>query len=268
APGTPSASLLTSAAGLADKPANARSKKIGNQNALSHGVYSKNVVLPWESQDDYEMLYKDFYEEWEPKGRTQVEAVLDLTNYTWMKHRMMKGSQLPFFRSTISAELKSKETSWDDIVRHQAMIPKQAHGAILNVNKFMSNLDVVFEMIRSRPYAQDNADGKVVQQQLKQLQYDVMTLIEKTKTDVITKVEILEEIVQESANRFEQAYRAEEFDKQLDLAAKIDARIEKTLRRLTSLKVFQRVEREASLHTSQSALESPPTVPEESSQAP
>jgi hypothetical protein len=247
----------------AQKPTNDVSKKIGNKNALTHGLYSKDVVLPWESQNDFEMLFKDFREEWKPKGRSQMEAVWDLTTYTWTKRRIIKGSQLAFSGSTVPEELKSGETSWDDILEHLAMIPKQAAGANISVNKFISNLDGVFEMIRT---AKDNAEGKDVQEHLQQMQYQVMTLIEKTKTELIPNVNALVEIMQESRNRFEQAYRPEEFDKQLDLVAKTDARIEKTLRRLTSLKVFQRVESEASLQT-QSVLESPSTVPDESSPA-
>ena len=53
-------------------------------------------------------------------------------------------------------------------------------------------------------------------------------------------VEQLVEVVQRSSTRFEQAYQPDEIEKQLDLLAKIDARTEKILRRLTSLKEYKR----------------------------
>lgn len=251
----------------AQKPTNDVSKKIGNKNAFAHGFYSKEAVLPWESQDDYEMLFKDLREDLDPKGRSQVEAVSDVTYYTWVKHRIIKGASLAFLGSKVPEELKSGDASWDDILEHLAMIPKQAAGANILVNKLVNDLNDVFEMIRSRPYAKDNAEGKDVQNHLHQMQYDITTLIQKTKTELIPKVNNLVELMQESRNRFEQAYQPEETDKRLDLLAKADLRIEKALRRFVSLKVFQRVESEARPQA-QALLESPSTVPDESSRAP
>jgi hypothetical protein len=220
------------------------SKKMGNKNALSHGLYSKDVTLPWESQDDFEKLHKDFTEEWRPNGRSEKEAVLELTHYTWLKRRIIKSAQLQFVQSRGSEELKLGDVSWDEIIRHQAKLPEQALGAVCRVNSLIEDLNGVFETIRTRPYWTDDSEGKEVQSQLLLLRNDVATLIKNTEESVIAGVDNLVEIIRESKKRFEQAYQPEVNEKQLDLLAKVDVRIEKTLRRLTSLKVFKRVEAE------------------------
>ena len=46
-------------------------KKLGNKNALLHGVYSRDFILPWESEDDFETLHKEFRDEWKPNGRSE-----------------------------------------------------------------------------------------------------------------------------------------------------------------------------------------------------
>jgi len=46
----------------------ARVAKLGNKNAFVHGLHSKYVVLPWESEDDFKELLEDFRHEWQPDG--------------------------------------------------------------------------------------------------------------------------------------------------------------------------------------------------------
>ena len=76
-------------------------------------------------------------------------------------------------------------------------------------------------------------------------------------------VEQLVEIVQRSSTRFEQAYQPDEIEKQLDLMTKLDARTEKILRRLTSLKEYKRVAK--SYSDPPTVVESPSLMPGETS---
>ena len=52
-----------------------------------HVVYSTDVILPWEREDEFEKLHKAFRAEWKPSGYSEEQAVLDVTYYTWMKWR-------------------------------------------------------------------------------------------------------------------------------------------------------------------------------------
>jgi len=57
-------------------------------NALTHGVFSKLLILPWESVTQFGDLYIDLLDEWKPVGRTEHDAVLSIAKGIWRKRRM------------------------------------------------------------------------------------------------------------------------------------------------------------------------------------
>jgi hypothetical protein len=44
------------------------------KNALTHGIYGKDILLPWESREEFEKLLADLQDEFQPSGRTENEA--------------------------------------------------------------------------------------------------------------------------------------------------------------------------------------------------
>lgn len=159
------------------------SKRTGNKNALSHGVYSKDVVLPFESQSDFEALVDDLRKEWHPNGRSEEEAVFDLAYVAWLKWRVRKWAQFRFHGQSESKSIDDK-------------------------------------------------------------------LSEQTR---------LAQVVHKEQEQVQNPYKYAEFRDQTDLLTKLDAQNDKILRRLTSLKVFKRVEAEVNKPPPQ--IESPPTAP-------
>ncbi len=56
-------------------------KRAKKWNALNHGVYSRDIMLPGESFRGYDALVAELNEEWVPEGRTErslIESWLDL----------------------------------------------------------------------------------------------------------------------------------------------------------------------------------------------
>ena len=98
-------------------------KKLNNKNALLHGVYSRDYILPWEVEADFETLHKEFKDEWKPRGRSEEEAVLQLTLYTWLKRRLVKSAQLRFYKCSLSAEMTGDE-SWEELIEFQKKVAK------------------------------------------------------------------------------------------------------------------------------------------------
>ena len=108
--------------------------KLGNKNALVHGVHSKHILLAWESEDELKKLHLDFRNEWNPNGCSEEHAVWDLTHNTWLKLRLLASTQLRLSQSTIPDDLKNGELTLDDMLQHQAKAPKHASGALASVN--------------------------------------------------------------------------------------------------------------------------------------
>jgi hypothetical protein len=44
-------------------------KSAGNKNALVHGLYAKDVLLPWDSREEFERLHADLKAEFFPSGQ-------------------------------------------------------------------------------------------------------------------------------------------------------------------------------------------------------
>jgi hypothetical protein len=40
----------------------------GKNNAITHGAYAKNLLLPNESREQFELLHQGLIEEWNPTG--------------------------------------------------------------------------------------------------------------------------------------------------------------------------------------------------------
>ena len=99
----------------------------------------------------------------------------------------------------------------------------------------------MLKIVRGRPYWTDTDDGKKIQSQLSQLGHEVSSLIELTKTDIVPSIRALAERTKRDMTMFVHAYDSDVIEKQVRVMAAIDARIDKVLHRLTSLKEYKRI---------------------------
>ena len=63
-------------------------KRAKKKNALKHGVYSREVMLPGENIRGYEALVAEFMEEWAPEGPTERSLVDRLVGLHWRRQRL------------------------------------------------------------------------------------------------------------------------------------------------------------------------------------
>src|SRR5690242_1210371 len=82
------------------------------RNALVHGLYAKDVLLPWDSREDFERLHDELKVEFSPRGRAEEEAVLDLALLHWEKQtvwrlRLTTILSDPFTQDILQTEGKS-----------------------------------------------------------------------------------------------------------------------------------------------------------------
>ena len=76
----------------------------GNRNALVHGVYASEIVLSFESAEDFERLHADLKEEFYPNGRQEEETVFSIARCNLLKHRLMRAQRMVFRRNALVAE--------------------------------------------------------------------------------------------------------------------------------------------------------------------
>jgi hypothetical protein len=59
----------------------------GKNNAITHGAYAKDLLLPDECPEEFELLHRGLIEEWNPTGTLQNDTVLDFAQCVWTKRR-------------------------------------------------------------------------------------------------------------------------------------------------------------------------------------
>lgn len=65
-------------------------KKIASRNSLKTGTYSKLVVLPNESQQEFDQLVEQFQKDFYPKDAVEMVLVHEMAVITWKKLRLEK----------------------------------------------------------------------------------------------------------------------------------------------------------------------------------
>ena len=69
-------------------------KRAKKRNALKHGVYSRDIMLPGESFRGYDALAAELDEEWAPEGPTERSLVERLVGLYWRKQRLDRYERL------------------------------------------------------------------------------------------------------------------------------------------------------------------------------
>jgi hypothetical protein len=100
-----------------------RSEKDGEQtrpkNALVHGFYAEDVLLPWESAEEFGTLLTELEEEFQPDGRMEKEVVFDLAHLRWQKQRLRKMWHAAAIRDPFVSDLvESGKQSYPEIREH------------------------------------------------------------------------------------------------------------------------------------------------------
>lgn len=71
-------------------PKTDQGKLTSSKNALKTGVYSKQEILPFESEQDFDELKQLFIQDFKPNGVTELSLVHELTVLAWKKLRLEK----------------------------------------------------------------------------------------------------------------------------------------------------------------------------------
>lgn len=70
-------------------PVTPEGKQRSSRNAVTHGIYTRNVVLENESQDLYLNMREKYLAELAPVGERETNLVLDIVNARWRKSRLV-----------------------------------------------------------------------------------------------------------------------------------------------------------------------------------
>jgi hypothetical protein len=219
------------------------------KNALAHGIYAKDILLPWESRKDFEGLLADLRNDFRPVGRMQNDIVFDLAHLRWQKYRVHKMYIAAAYGDPFVSDLvKARQKSWPGMRSHLRTnsINERAMSKLMN-EMFLADVEESANTV-----AQALRGGKLVNSQIAHAKgyQDVM------KDFTIPLIEAHEANARSSAeDSLCRTYSPEYLEPIIRLEAMIDARIDKALARLVSLQEYERMR----------ATYSPPLIPVDAS---
>ncbi len=209
-------------------------KQSGGPNALVHGLYAKDVLLPWDSRKDFERLHQDLQAEFSPRGRAEEEAVLDLALLHWQKRTLLRMRLVavlkdPFTQDIVNTNCKS----WSGMrkrLRSAASAQRTLLGTVEAGSAKMASQ--VRRLQKEMEAASDPQELKLVEEKL-----DALHRIIGQRA-----LPLIQEMRQgpNAEQAFDAAYAVESMEKIVRLEAALDARIAKVLARLVGLKEFKR----------------------------
>ena len=76
-----------------------------SHNALTHGIYGREAVLPWEDLEEFARLHQPIREDLDPNGALEEAGVLEVAELIWRKRRLAVAFMLPVYKDPPSADL-------------------------------------------------------------------------------------------------------------------------------------------------------------------
>jgi hypothetical protein len=214
----------------------AKNKK--NRNAMVHGLYASEIILPWESEKEFERLHQELKEEWSPCGGMELETVFGLARLFWIKRRLMRTWDLAFRKDPLVQDIaNSGKKSWAEIhnyLRDQAKADFNAGEAAKDLHcKMQAILQLLTEELGKRTGKGPDWDN------IYKLHQEWQLYMGK-----IHKFFLLPAKAEHPPNRvqvLDRPYEPESLERIVRLEAALDARIDKTVARLVNLKEYKRL---------------------------
>ena len=207
-----------------------------NRNSLVHGVYSSDVVLPWERAEDFYELLEGIRLDFKPNGAAEDDIVFEIAVLHWKKRRINRALQLTFLENNSVAEIeKSGKRSVRGIRRFlkaqgvaQSREEEQFTAAVMSLSESVSSLAEVAN--------QEKVSGKF-QANLRSL----ISTIAELQPALDSHVKNEESAKSPVAGKFSAgSFGLDSIPHACEIEERLDALIEKKIKRLVVLREFQR----------------------------
>jgi hypothetical protein len=210
------------------------------KNALTHGIYGKDILLPWESREEFEKLLAELRDEFPPSGRMENEIVFDLAHLRWQKYRVHQmwiaaAHANPF----VSDLIKAGQKSWVGMLNHLKCESKDRRmisdleNALFS-GKIEEDAKTLVELIQTGKLA----DSATKSSETRKREFNASRTVMKDFTIPLIEAYKDRPNAEDSLRR---TYSPEYLEPIIRLEAMIDARIDKALGRLVNLKEYKRV---------------------------
>ena len=92
-------------------------RKDRSKNALKHGAFSREVILPGESRKEYKLLLAALEEEWSPEGPTETHLVNHLASLFWRERRLKVYEQAKLDERVRAVKRNNEKGYWRRVLK-------------------------------------------------------------------------------------------------------------------------------------------------------
>jgi hypothetical protein len=199
-------------------------KKETKQNAMKHGAYSREPMLPGERLCDYEALDAELREEWAPEGATERGLVDRLIGLYWRKQRLDRYVHL-------SLQLRIEEI-------RQTNETRRLHQNLKNIGPDFSgasDVEAVEEVLSElNPFHADVIKACVPRETCQD-----PTQWGPAIAAYLSKVNTEDEL--KGSAKFIAMVNPDSIDDELDRSNRIDEAIDRTIKRLMQVKTAKQI---------------------------
>ena len=170
-----------------------------SKNALTHGVYAREGILPWEDPKAFDDLHQEIRRDLNPSGYLEEQTVRDIAMVHWRKRRLAISYALPFYKNKVTPELM--EAAKGGIAGLAAYVADPAQRGTIMVSTedmlrtFKANPDLVEayrNLLKTAPPAKDAAtqldepsENNRITAEIVEQAYDPVTLEKNLKIEIM-----------------------------------------------------------------------------------
>jgi hypothetical protein len=200
---------------------------------IVHGLYAKDVLLPWDDREEFVALHSGLKAEFFPNGPSEEECVLDLAQLHWQKRTLWRLRTATVLRDRFSREIVATErSSWSGIRRALRDTASEERSLVQAMKESVAT-----------GLEKMNRLGKKMQRVATPQDAQELVSILSSATALVKKMQpLIDQAHQlsDAEGAFDKNYLPEALEKVAALESMIDARISKVLARLVALKEFKR----------------------------
>jgi hypothetical protein len=211
----------------------------GNKNALTHGVYSQDLVLPWESEEDLRDLCEALKEEHQPQGCSEEHALFTVAKFMWLQRRANNMASLQFQAGMPEA---CHDVPWQAILQYQRQTPERVEELTQGAKELIAEITAIAAEFRSRSMSAptNTPEGKQAQTEYAALTAEVDRIKVHVEKKIMPAIRNLAAEAEQQTKLFSKAYDPDQIERLVAIEAAMETRIEKALARLTALKEFKK----------------------------
>jgi hypothetical protein len=211
-----------------------------SKNALKHGAFSRELILPGERRKDYERLLAELEAEYSPSGPSEIYLVNYLASLLWRERRLQVYRQAKLERQVRAIENNNEVSYWERVLK--SLAPQFATATTAKeVKAILASKHLTPAMVTSRvpqpPPDQEANWGPAI-------------------AGYLNKMEIPKQLhgIDVFTHALDYAYNPLETERELLQENRLHEEIDKTIKRLAQFKAYKQLGLVARLDVNTSKL--------------